>query len=123
MNLLLDLVSQYLSNDAGGGHNVIYGANKGSVAVKYMGSGRAGTVLRSLEQPLLRRMPPDFFCMIRYWVSGDTVVPELKTSQTASEIWPTFFEYRYDFQDQIYKRVQTYNQIDDPFEGFLQLGN
>lgn len=112
----------FMTNSPGAGHNTIQGGTKGSPSVSYICSGRAGPVLVTLEQPLLRKMPPDFFCWTRYRVTDTSVGKEHELSLNSNTTWPTFFEYRYDFDERKYKDPITHGQVDTPFDGFLSLG-
>ena len=113
----------FMTNSPGAGHNTLQGGAKGSPSVSFICSGRAGPVLVTLEQPLLRKMPPDFFSWTTYRVTDASVAKELKLSLNTNATWPTFFSYAYDFVERKYIfQPPEHNQIDTPFDGFLSLG-
>ncbi len=112
----------FMTNSPGAGHNTLQGGAKGSPSVSFICSGRAGPVLVTLEQPLLRKMPPDFFSWTTYRVTDASVGKELKLSLNTNATWPTFFEYSYSFERGVYGNRVDYPQIDTPFDGFLSLG-
>ncbi|GDY21458.1 hypothetical protein LBMAG56_28050 [Verrucomicrobiota bacterium] len=123
INVVIDFFSGLLSNDAGGGHNTLFGGLKGLDSASYMCAAHAGTILRSLEQPLLRKPPPDFSCLIRYFMCGDSLLGEIKPSLNTTSTWPTFFEYHYDFdKNKYFFQAPARAQIENPFDGFLTLG-
>lgn len=122
-NPVIRFFSGFLSNDEGAGHNTILGGQKGSPSIKQICAGRAGETLRDLEQPLLRKMPPDFSCWVIYRVAGNSVNREVKFSLDPVGTWPTFFEYHYDFSVQKYLfQPPKHAQMETPFSGFLSLG-
>lgn len=124
LNPIIHFMARALWNEEGAGHDTLSGGSKGSESINLICAGRAGTVLRSLEQPLLRRMPPDFFCWTTFFVEPNSnyVDRRVKLSLNSTTTWPTFFEYHYDFSDEKYHQRPPHAQIENPFEGFLNLG-
>lgn len=112
----------FMTNSPGAGHDTLQGGAKGSPSVSHICAGRAGPVLVTLEQPLLRKMPPDFSCWIKYTVYNMWVTEEIKLSLNESTTWPTFFEYPYNFDLRSYVNRIEHPQVDTPFDGFLSLG-
>jgi len=113
----------FMTNAPGAGHKTTQGGVKGGPSISHICAGRAGPVLVELEQPLLRKMPPDFSCWITFRVTGNSVSPELKLSLNDTTTWPTFFRYEYDFVERKYVfQPPEHVQIDTPFHGFLSLG-
>lgn len=124
LNPIIDFTAQALSNEDGAGHNTLSGGSKGSESINLICAGRAGTVLRTLEQPLLRRMPPDFSCWATFFVDPNSnyVDRRVKLSLNSTTTWPTFYDYQYDYDRRRYRGRSDHPQIENPFEGFLTLG-
>jgi hypothetical protein len=122
LNPVIGLASASLENESGAGHGTLYGGQKGAETVKLFCAGRAGETLRDLEQPLLRRMPPDFSCWAIFDIAGDWVTPRIKLSLEPVCTWPTFFDYSYDFGRKLYLDRAYHPQTENPFDGFLTLG-
>lgn len=130
VNPIITGMGTIFQNDPGGGHDRLIGGATGSDNVYNVTAGRAGWLLRQVEEPLLRRTPPDFFSWIIYHAKDNSVsrgrrlsawtnsVPEVNVTRT----WPAAFEYHYEWGLQFYERKQSHSQMETPFLGFLLLG-
>jgi hypothetical protein len=77
-----------------------------------------------VEAPILQQQAPDFFIKVFYRVASlypDTFEREFMYSGYPNTIWPTMFEYHYDFEEKIYEWKQTRHQSATPFDGFLSI--
>lgn len=73
-------------NDPGGGHNQMIGGAKGSTNVYNIAAGRAGWLLRQVEEPLLRRTPPDFSSWVIYRAVDNSVTLRRRLSAWTNDV-------------------------------------
>lgn len=111
-------------NAAGAYHDQLIGGQKGTTYIVNTCSGHAGRLLRSVEAPILQQQAPDFYIKIFYRVPSHnpyTFEVDFMYSGYPSTVWPTMFEYDYNFEKARYERTQTRHQSATPFDGFLSI--